>query len=518
MRLSDLLAGVPHRWLRGPASGAEPDVTLVTHDSRKAGPGAVFAALRGLKDDGLRFAPDALARGAAVLVVAAGRATAVQMGGWDRVVEVDDDRIALAVLSRRLHGSPDEALTMVGVTGTNGKTTTCRLIAAVLEAAGVHTGLLGTVGHRMGDGSFVPAERTTPEASDLHALLARMRDTGCGACVMEVSSHALDLGRVHGIGFDVAVFTNLTRDHLDYHKDMESYFEVKQRLLDGLEAGAAAAINADDPYGRRLMQRLSARAGGPKVVSWGEASDASVRLASLKTGPRGSRLDLREAGASFVLDTPLAGRPNASNVMAAAAAARALGIGWDAVTRGVAAVQGVDGRMERVVAGTADQAGPGFEVYVDYAHTDDALRGLLETVRPITAGRVILVFGCGGDRDRTKRPLMGAHAARLADVVHVTSDNPRTEPPQAIVDEILAGADAVPQAERRPGLRLEADVDRSRAIHAAIAEARPGDTVVIAGKGHETTQILGSRVIPFDDRELAREALRRRMEGSSHGA
>jgi UDP-N-acetylmuramoyl-L-alanyl-D-glutamate--2,6-diaminopimelate ligase len=506
MRLADLLAGVPHRWVRGPAGVDELDIAQVTHDSRQAGPHAVFVALRGLKADGLGFAADALARGAEVLVAGAGRVTAAAAGGWPAVVEVDDERIALAALARRLHCCPDESLTMVGVTGTNGKTTTCRLVASVLEVSGVRSGLLGTVSYELGGGRALPAGRTTPEASDLHAYLASMVKAGCGACVMEVSSHALDLGRVHGIGFSVAVFTNLTRDHLDYHKDMEQYFQAKWRLFDGLAPAATAVVNADDPHGERLLGLLAARARPPRLLSWGSGKNAAVRLMSLQMDPQGSRLVLRQGDDQVTIDTPLVGRPNASNVTAAAATARALGIGWDAIARGVAAVTGVDGRMERVVA-HLPAGRPGFEVIVDYAHTDDALRTLLEAVRPITAARVILVFGCGGDRDRSKRPLMGAHAVKLADVVHVTSDNPRSERPEAILDEILAGAAAVPTAERRAGLHVHADPDRARSIHAAVAQARPGDTVVIAGKGHETSQILGDRTIHFDDREVAREAL-----------
>jgi UDP-N-acetylmuramoyl-L-alanyl-D-glutamate--2,6-diaminopimelate ligase len=507
MRLAELLAGVPHRRVRGPAGADGPDIAQVTHDSRRAGPGALFVALQGLKQDGLRFAADARARGAEVLAAGSGRITEAESARWPVVLELDDERIALAMLARRLHGNPDASLTMVGVTGTNGKTTTCRLVASVLEASGVRSGLLGTVTYEIGGGRAMPAARTTPEAPDLHAYLASMREAGCGACVMEVSSHALDLGRVHGIGFSVAVFTNLTRDHLDYHKDMERYFLAKQGLFDALLPAGAAVVNADDPYGARLLGLLAARPSPPRLLSYGAGEGASVRLASLAMGPRGSRLELREGSTAATIDTPLVGRPNASNVTAAAATARALGIGWDAIARGVAAVTGVDGRMERVVAQRAGGSAPGFEVLVDYAHTDDALRGLLEAVRPITQGRVILVFGCGGDRDRSKRPLMGGHAVRLADVVHVTSDNPRSEKPEAIVEEVLAGAAAVPTAERRPGVQVHADPDRTRAIHAAIAEARPGDTVVIAGKGHETYQILGERTIHFDDREVAREAL-----------
>ncbi len=511
MRLADLLAAVPHRWVRGAERGGEIDVVQVTHDSRKAVPGSVFVARPGLKDDGLRHAADALSRGSAALVLGPGRGARPEAAGWERVVEVDDERVALAMLARRLHGEPDTVLTMVGVTGTKGKTTTCRLIQSVLEASGVRAGLLGTVGYATGDGAVVAADRTTPEAPELHALLARMRDAGCRGCVMEVSSQGLDLGRVHGIGFSVAVFTNLTRDHLDYHKDMESYFAVKRRLFEELPASSTAVIHADDPYGARLLEAMRTRSRAPRLIPFGSGPGAAVRLVSTALDARESRLEIEEGAERRALRTPLIGRHNAANVVAAAAAGRALGAGWDAIVRGIEAVAGVDGRMERVLAGDPAHGEPDFEVVVDYAHTDDALRLLLETVRPLARGRVILVFGCGGDRDRGKRPLMGAHAARLADVVHVTSDNPRTEDPESIVNEILAGIAAVPSSEQRRGLRVHADVDRTHSIEAAIAGAGGGDVVEIAGQGHATYQILGERVIHCVDREVAREALRRRI-------
>ncbi|HKY33185.1 MAG TPA: UDP-N-acetylmuramoyl-L-alanyl-D-glutamate--2,6-diaminopimelate ligase, partial [Candidatus Polarisedimenticolia bacterium] len=450
-----------------------------------------------------------------VLVAGRGRAGAAEAAGWPCVVEVDDERAALAELARRVHGRPDESLAMVGVTGTNGKTTTCRLIASVLEAAGVPAGLLGTVEHRLGAGETVAAERTTPEAPDLHRFLARMKDNGCGACVMEVSSHAIELKRVHGIRYSVAVFTNLTRDHLDYHKDMESYFLAKAALFDGLQPGAAAALNLDDPYGRRLAGRLASGRPAVRLAGFGSDRSAWIRIVEVRAAVSGTVVRLAEGDVERDLSTPLVGRPNACNVASAVAATRAMGASWDAVAAGIAAVAGIPGRMERVKAPAAAASGAEVTVLVDYAHTDDALRTALQTAREITPGRLLVVFGCGGDRDRTKRPLMGAHAVRLADVVHVTSDNPRSEDPMAIIDAILAGAAGVPSAERRPGVRVLADPDRARAIEAAVCAARPGDTVLIAGKGHETCQIFGDRTVPFDDREVAREALAGRSPGGA---
>lgn len=512
MRIDELLDGVPCRWIRG-----ETDVRItgVTNDSRRVAPGAVFVAIRGTRDDGLRFVPEALARGAEVVVTSAGREKAMELSAAPRVIEVGDDRAALAVMARNLHGRVDLRVPVIGITGTNGKTTTCLILASILRAVGRRPGLLGTVTYVIGD-MEIPATRTTPEAPDIQAYLERMERAGCGACVMEVSSHALDLRRVHGMRFAVAVFTNLTRDHLDYHQDMESYFAVKSTLFTGAggPAPAAAVINIDDPYGARLDASLASRAGGaPRRITYGESASASIRIAALETArPSGLLLTLDDAGEQVVVRSPLAGRPNACNVTAAAAAARALGIGWPDIARGVGAVDRVPGRLERV-------GGRGFGVFVDYAHTDDALRNVLETVRPLTDGRVILVFGCGGDRDRTKRPLMGGHAARLADVVFVTSDNPRSEKPEAIIDEIMAGAaEAERSGTARAAGRLHAEPDRRRAIEAAIRLARPGDTVLIAGKGHETTQTIGDRVIPFDDRAVAREALGRITDEGRDGA
>ena len=471
-------------------------------------------AVKGSKADGLSFAADATAAGAAGVVVSAGRGNAAQLAGAERVIEVTDERTALAVLARNLHGRIDERMPVVAVTGTNGKTTTCRITAEILECSGLKTGVLGTVSYRLG-GEEIPAARTTPEAPDIHRYLERMRSAGCGACVMEVSSHALALRRVHGMGFAAAVFTNLTRDHLDYHGDMESYYQVKASLFTSLAVIGgrvpAAVVNTDDPYGRRLAASLAPaqQEGRVRLLTFGE-SPADFTMRSIQLEARGLSVQVQTPSGTSTLRSPLVGRPNAYNVTAAAAVATAMGCDWSAVTAGVAAAGPVAGRMERVAADAARD--PGFSVIVDYAHTDDALRGLLETVRSFTAGRVIVVFGCGGDRDRSKRPLMGAHASRLAEVAFVTSDNPRSEKPEAIIEEILTGMEG-------GTAEIHVEPDRRKAIEAAIGIARPSDTVVIAGKGHETYQIIGDRVAPFDDRAVARTALARihgAGEGDSH--
>jgi len=494
MLIDDLLAGVAHRWVRGEEAVS---VAGVTNDSRKAVPGAVFVAVRGLKTDGTAYAAKAVEAGAEIVVVGAGRSSAPELQDVGRLIEVDDERAALAVMARNLHRRVDEKLPVVGVTGTNGKTTTCQILAAILEEAGIKAGLLGTVRYELGDRS-IEAGRTTPEAPEIHEYLSRMAAAGCGACVMEVSSHALDLKRVHGMEFRVAVFTNLTRDHLDYHEDMERYFRAKSGLFGQLGAGGAAVVNLDDPYGLRLAGEIES--GKAQVLGFGRSPRADFRMVDVRTGASGGRFALEAEEGRRELECSLPGLPNAYNAAAAAVSARAMGVGWREITRAIPGVVSVPGRMERV--GT-ELEGLGFTVLVDYAHTDDALRNLLEALRPMTRGKVIVVFGCGGDRDRSKRPLMGAHAARLADVAIVTSDNPRSERPEAIIEEILQGMGQEPDRETR----VRVEPDRKKAIGLAMALAGPGDTIAIAGKGHETYQIIGDRIVPFDDRIVAREAL-----------
>jgi len=492
MRIAEMLEGV--RVLRSmQIEGLEP--SGVTYDSRRVRPGDLFVAVRGLKEDGLAHAAEAVAAGASAVVVGAGRyqsAVDLLAGTGARVLEVDDERAALAHLARNAAGRPDLALRVIGVTGTNGKTTTAHVLASMLEASGTRCGVIGTVEYRLA-GRVLPAVRTTPEAADTHAYLASMLEAGAGACVMEVSSQALDLRRVEGMRFAACVFTNLTQDHLDYHKDMERYFQAKRRLFTEIAPGAPAVLNADDAW----AARLAAEAGG-RAVLFGESESAHVRLVGMSGDLDGSKLAVLSGGEEIEIATPLPGRPNASNVLAAAAAARALGLPWDAVREGAEMCGPVRGRLEQV------REGQPFAVIVDFAHTDDALRNVLTALRPLTEGRLIVVFGAGGDRDKGKRPLMGERAVQLADLAWLTSDNPRTEDPVSIIGMVLEGVRRVPGGEGR----CRVEPDRSKAIAAAIAAARPGDTVLIAGKGHEAEQIIGSRRLPFDDVQVARDAIR----------
>jgi len=483
MTLADLLARLPQA-----ETTADPrlPVAHVTHDSRAVQPGSVFVAVRGLAVDGNQFAEAALRKGAAVVVSEAAAPPGVP---W---VRVPDAREALALLSAAALGDPARALQLVGVTGTNGKTTTAYLIDAALRAHGRRVGLLGTVQYRIGD-RVAEAVRTTPESSDLQALFKEMVEAGCSHAVLEVSSHSLELKRVHGSAFRVAVFTNLTRDHLDFHGDMNRYFAAKRILFDSLLLPDGHAIlNADDDRSAGIATTTRGR-----VWTYGIDRPADIRARDVSLSLDGTRFHVDSPAGSYEMKTPLLGRFNISNLLAAFGASLALGIPPETAIAGLVSLPGVPGRLERVAAGQD------FTVIVDYAHTDDALKNLLETVRELRPRRIITVFGCGGDRDRTKRPLMGAVASRLSDVVVVTSDNPRSEPPESILEEIQRGMNGTRGAERH------VIVDRREAIGRALEMARPGDAVVIAGKGHEGYQVLRDRTVPFDDRQVARDALAR---------
>ncbi len=469
-------------------------VSSVTYDSRRAVPGSVFVALHGLKADGAAFVPQAVARGATLVVAE----TPGSAGGAARWVVVSDARLALALLADAFYEHPSRRLPVVGVTGTNGKTTTAYLLASMLDAAGRKAGLLGTVAYRLGDEER-EASRTTPEAPDVQQLLDQMIKQGCRSAVMEVSSHALALKRVDGMRFAAGIFTNLTRDHLDFHEDMETYFQAKRRLFEMLPADAPGVINLDDPRGASLVEV----AGTPVTFAINQAADVTPGPLEMTLG--GLVFDVRTPGGSIAVQSPLVGRPNAYNILAAAATAMALNVPFAAVASGIRDLPGVPGRFE-VVSSREDEV----TVVVDYAHTDDALRNLLETARPLAPKRLVTVFGCGGDRDRTKRPLMGMVAARLSDVVVITADNPRSEEPLRIIDEIMRGIPAGSQSARAPKVRTI--VDRREAIERAVELAEPGDVVLIAGKGHEKYQQIGDRVLPFDDGAMAREALARRRD------
>ena len=484
MRLSEVVARLPQSE---PTGNQALEIASVTHDSRRAGPGALFVAIRGLATDGNDFVDAARKKGAvAVVSEAAPRGE----GTW---VRVKDARKALALFSAAVLGDPARRLDLVGVTGTNGKTTTAYLIDSALRAAGETVGLLGTVEYRIGR-RIAEAVRTTPESSDLQALFREMVDAGCSRAVLEVSSHSLALERVHGLEFKVAVFTNLTRDHLDFHGDMDAYFAAKRVLFERLlRADGHAIVNLDDDRAPELL-----RASRGKAWTYSLANPkADLFAEEMRLGLDRTRLRARTPAGVLELETSLVGRFNVQNALAALGAGLALGLPPDAVQRGIATLPGVPGRMERV------QAGQDFTVLVDYAHTDDALKNLLETVRALSPRRVITVFGCGGDRDRTKRPLMGAVAARLSDVVILTSDNPRSEPPEAILEEIRRG---IPASRAQDTLVIP---DRRDAIARALEMGREGVVVVIAGKGHEAYQVLRERTVPFDDRQVARDVLAR---------
>jgi UDP-N-acetylmuramoyl-L-alanyl-D-glutamate--2,6-diaminopimelate ligase len=470
----------------------------VTYDSRRVQRGTIFVALRGLKLDGLEYAEQAIRSGAAAIVAERAPAAASPVP-W---LVVKDARVALALLAAEFHGQPSRSMTVVGVTGTNGKTTTSYLLNAIFEAAGIRCGLMGTVAYRIGDRA-VEATRTTPEAPDVQALMRQMVDAGCGACVMEVSSHALALHRVDGIHFAAGVFTNLTRDHLDFHMDMESYFGAKRRLFEMLPADATAVINADDPRCGALVE-VSKRS-----VTYGINKPAEVTTGPLSFSLGGLQFEIRTPQGSVAVRSKLVGRPNVYNILAATAAAASLGIPVSAIERGLERLSGVPGRFEIVSSPDDD-----ITVVVDYAHTDDALRNLLETARSLAARRLITVFGAGGDRDRTKRPLMGMVAARLSDVVVITSDNPRGEEPSRIIEDVMRGA--TPEG-RQSNADVQTVIDRHDAIDQAVANASTGDVVLIAGKGHEKYQEIGGDTLPFDDVAVARAALEARRVKSRVG-
>ena len=480
------------------ARSLEVECSGIAYDSRRVSPGMVFVAVHGLKTDGIQFVSQAIAAGAAA-IVAEQPAPSPSVVPW---VVVTSARLALALLAAEFFEHPSRAMRVVGITGTNGKTTTGYLTAAIFDAAGMRSGLMGTVSYRIGARSL-DATRTTPEAPELQSFMRRMVAEGCTACVMEVSSHALSLRRVDGIQFAARVFTNLTRDHLDFHADMEDYFAAKRRLFEMPPAEAPSVINADDPRAPALLD-VSQR-----PVTYGINKAADVTSGPLTFSLDGLEFDARLPQGVVRVRSRLVGRPNVYNILAAVATASSLDVPIEAIEKGIRQLPGVPGRFE--LASTRDDD---VTVIVDYAHTDDALRNLLETARPLAERRLITVFGAGGDRDRTKRPLMGMVAARLSDVVVITSDNPRSEDPQRIIDEVRRGADAETRQSSADVLTI---VDRHDAILQAIARAAKGDVVLIAGKGHEKYQEIGGRTQPFDDVAVAREGLEARRVKSRAG-
>ncbi len=467
-------------------------VSGVTHDSRQAGAGALFVAIKGLTMDGHRFVGDVMRRGAAGVISEYDPPAGFE-GAW---LKTENAREALAHAAAAVYGNPSHRLGLVGVTGTNGKTTTTYLCFALAEAAGVRPAMLTTVEYRIGDKSE-PAVRTTPEASDTNRFLRQAVDDGCGMAVMEASSQAIDLHRCDGLRFRIAIFTNLTQDHLDYHGTMENYYDAKKRLFDGRlgEKPYSCVVNIDDDWGLRLACELKEQ--GQRVITFSQKNTADLTADEIDVSLiRGTSFRLKTPAGERRITSPLVGRPHVYNMLAASAAALELGYGLDAIESGLAVCVGAPGRFERV-PNDGDLA-----VVVDYAHTDDALLNTLRTARDLTDGRIITVFGCGGDRDRTKRVPMGKAAGENSDAVIITSDNPRSEDPMKIIEDIEAGV-------KPTGVEFESISDRREAIFAAIRQAREGDVVIIAGKGHETYQVIGNEKFHFDDREVALEALGR---------
>jgi UDP-N-acetylmuramoyl-L-alanyl-D-glutamate--2,6-diaminopimelate ligase len=486
MQLRDLVNAVSPVRIEG---SLDREVSGLAYDSRRAVPGTVFVAIPGRRTDGHEYIDSAIDRGACAVITersdfVSPRATQIR---------VSDSRAALAAAASAFFAHPSRQLRVVGITGTNGKTTVSFLLRHLLEAAGVRCGLIGTVRYEIGD-RVIPAQRTTPEALEIQQLMAHMVRAGCSTCILEVSSHGLEQKRVDGVSFDIGVFTNLTHDHLDYHGNMEKYFAAKRRLFAGvgeLKGPSRAVINIDDPYGARLAREdhLEVR------LTYGLGETAVLRARDLDLRPDGTRMTLETPAGTFVALLPLIGRFNVYNALAAVGTALILNVPLPVVQGALASAPQTPGRLERV-----DRGQP-FGVFVDYAHTEDALRNVLGALREVTRGRLLLVFGCGGDRDAGKRAPMGRVAGELADRVVVTSDNPRREKPEAIAAQIEVGL------REAGGAPWGVDLDRSRAIDALVRDAAPGDTVLIAGKGHESYQESQDTVVPFDDRLVVTETL-----------
>lgn len=490
MLLKDLVQNLPDATVDGPL---DREVAGITYDSRRVTPGMVFVAIPGQHVDGHEFVGTAVERGASAVICERSKLIPARVTR----IQVADVREAMACAARSYYENPSSKLKVIGVTGTNGKTTVAFMIKAVLEASDIKAGLIGTVRYEIGD-RVIPAQRTTPESIEVQQMLSQMLKADCRACVMEVSSHALDQKRVNGVEFDVGIFTNLTRDHLDYHGTMENYFAAKKRLFTSLEKGTkrgAAVINIDDSFGARLADETR---GVEVQLTYGFGEKSHLRATKIDLNADGSRFVVEAPERKFAIRLPLIGRHNIYNALAAVGACLALKIEVVKIQAALNALVPVPGRLEMVSAGQP------FGVFVDYAHTDDALRNVLTTLREITKGRVLLAFGCGGNRDAGKRAKMGRIAGELADYTVITSDNPRREAPAKIAAQIEDGY----KGTRADAFEIE--LDRARAIQQIIARAEPGDSVLIAGKGHETYQEFEDTVVPFDDRIHAHEALEMR--------
>jgi len=499
MIVSKLLEGVTVRKMFQTMFGRmvvthDVEVRNLRYDSRKVERGDLFVALRGSSLDGTKFIADAIDKGAIVVVVDDDTAVSdsyCMHAGVVKVV-VENARAALAQMSANYFQHPSKALTMVGVTGTNGKTTTTHILKKLLEASGTKTGLIGTIDYRFGD-ERIPATHTTPESLELQGLLKKMVEKNCTAAIMEVSSHALHQHRVDGIDYDVAVFTNLTQDHLDYHGTMDEYFKAKKILFDNLRSDAWAIVNVDDEWGQTLLETVQA-----KKLSFGFSDNASVKAANVSLSTSGTKFTILREGEETPIETPLLGRFNVVNILAAFSAGIALELDTQLMQETLRTISPVRGRFERVVSPK------GWTAIIDYAHTPDALEKALNAVRDILRtskqGNIITVFGCGGNRDRTKRPKMAQIATKLSDITIVTSDNPRHEDPEAIIDEVMTGV--------MTGAKVHREADRKQAIHRALEMAKENDVVLIAGKGHEDYQVIGDEKIPFSDRIVVEEYLR----------
>ncbi len=490
MKLEKLLAGAEIKKISGPS---DVEIESIGYDSRRAAAGALFFAMQGVKLEGVEFVEDALVRGA--VAVASARERPIQFPENATWIELlpGCERRGLARAAANFYGHPADALKLVGVTGTNGKTTTAFLVDSILRGAGYTDGLIGTTGYRTPKGALA-APNTTPESLDLQQIFAEIRDARGTHVVLEASSHALAMERLSGCHFAVAIFTNLTRDHLDYHKTFEEYFAAKKLLFTGTGAGApdAGVINVDDPYGAQLAGLAR------RTLSYGLKNAAELTAKKFALSFDGLEFTAQTPIGNIEVRSPLVGRINVYNILAAIGAGIALEIPKAKIGQGIAALELVPGRFQRI-----DEGQP-FLVVVDYAHTDDALRNLIATARELsTSGRIITVFGAGGERDRTKRPLMGEAAGSLSDLVVLTSDNPRSEDPLRIINDVVVGLQKV-------DAKYQVEPDRERALEMALEEARPGDIVLLAGKGHETYQVLRSGTVEFDDREKARAILRRK--------
>ena len=486
--LADVFSGVEAKV---PAEAEQLTLAGIACDSRKVGPGFLFFALHGAADDGNKYVRDAIARGAAA--IASESAATAELATTTVWVQVADSRKALAIAAANFFRHPANALQLIAVTGTNGKTTTTSLIDSVLRASGAKAGLFGTIAYHTPLGEY-PAPNTTPESLDLQGFLAEIRDADGKFAVMEASSHALVMERLWGCHFQSAVFTNLTREHMDFHKNFEDYFAAKRRLFEGTGAGApeTAILNADDPY----SARLAGLAG--QTLTYGVESSADISAKKFQLAFTGLRFTAQTPNGKLQISSPMVGRINVYNILASIGAAQAAGIANQTIEAGIAALQCVPGRFQRV------DMGQPFLVIVDFAHTDDALESLIKTARELNPkGRVITLFGCGGGKDRTKRPIMGEASGRLSDLTILTNDNPRKEDPLKIISDIVVGM------QKSNGKYL-IEPDRERAIGVACDAARAGDLVLLAGKGHEDYQVLADRTLPWDDRRVAQEKLRER--------